>query len=47
MSSTKILAKSFASPDEVMVFGKGKVEIVNLTDSVVTVGRGILEPRWC
>jgi len=32
--------------DEVRLFGKGKIEIVNLTDSGVTVGRGILEPWW-
>lgn len=46
MSSAKILAKSFSSPDEVRTFEKGKVEIVNFADSGVTIGRGTLEPGW-
>ena len=46
MSSAKILAKSFASPDEVRTFEKGRIEIVNFSDSGVTMGRGTLEPGW-
>lgn len=46
MSSAKILAKSFSSPDEVRTFEKGKIEIVNFPDSGVTIGRGTLEPGW-
>jgi hypothetical protein len=46
MSLTRILAKSFASPDEVRTFEKGKVEILNFSDSGVTVGRETLEPGW-
>ena len=46
MSLTRILAKSFASPDEVRTFEKGKVEILNFSDSGVTMGRGTLEPGW-
>ena len=40
MSTTKLLAKNFDSPDEVRTFEKGKVEIVNLGD--MTIGRAIL-----
>jgi hypothetical protein len=46
MSSAKISAKSFSSPDEVRTFEKGKIEIVNFPDSGVTIGRGTLEPGW-
>ncbi|HEY7571438.1 MAG TPA: cupin domain-containing protein [Nitrososphaeraceae archaeon] len=46
MSSAKILAKSFSSPDEVRTFEKGKIEIVNFPESGVTIGRGTLEPGW-
>jgi hypothetical protein len=46
MSSAKILAKSFSSPDEVRTFEKGKIEILHFTDSGVTIGRGTLEPGW-
>jgi hypothetical protein len=46
MSSAKILAKSFSSPDEVRTFEKGKIEILNFTNSGVTIGRGTLEPGW-
>jgi hypothetical protein len=42
MSITKILAKSFESPDEVRTFENGKVEIVNLDN--VMIGRATLEP---
>jgi ethanolamine utilization protein EutQ (cupin superfamily) len=44
MSTTKILAKSFESPDEVRTFEKGKVEIVNLGN--VIIGRATFEPGW-
>jgi len=44
MSITKILAKSFESPDEVRTFEKGRVEIVNLGN--VIIGRATLEPGW-
>ena len=46
MSSAKILAKSFASPDEVRTFEKGRIEIVSFSDSGITMGRGTLEPGW-
>lgn len=46
MSSAKIFAKSFSSPDEVRTFEKGKIEIINFPDSGVTIGRGTLEPGW-
>jgi hypothetical protein len=46
MSSAKILAKSFSSPDEVTTFEKGKIEIVNFPESGITIGRGTLEPGW-
>lgn len=46
MSSAKILAKSFDSSDEVRTFEKGKIEILNFSDSGVTIGRGTLEPGW-
>ena len=41
MSTTKLLAKNFDSPDEVRTFEKGKVEIVNL--GRVIIGRATLE----
>ena len=44
MSTTKLLAKNFDSPDEVRTFEKGKVEIVNLGS--VIIGRATLEPGW-
>jgi hypothetical protein len=40
------LAKSFVSPDEARTFEKGKIEILNFTESGVTIGRGTLEPGW-
>ena len=43
-STTKIMAKSFESPDEVRTFEKGKVEIVNLGN--VIIGRATFEPGW-
>jgi quercetin dioxygenase-like cupin family protein len=43
-SITKLMAKSFESPDEVRTFEKGKVEIVNLGN--VIIGRATFEPGW-
>jgi len=43
-STTKLMAKSFESPDEVRTFEKGKVEIVNLGN--VIIGRATFEPGW-
>ena len=34
-STTKLMAKSFESPDEVRTFEKGKVEIVNLGNVII------------
>jgi hypothetical protein len=45
-STTKLLAKSLASPDEVRTFEKGKIEIVNFPESGITIGRGTFEPGW-
>ena len=42
--ATKILTKSFESPDEVRTFEKGKVEIVNLGNMII--GRATFEPGW-
>ena len=42
----KIQKKSLdSSPDETRTFEKGKIELVNLGD--ITIGRAVLEPRWC
>ncbi|MGC1133898.1 MAG: hypothetical protein WA941_13815 [Nitrososphaeraceae archaeon] len=42
----KIQKKSLdSSPDETQTFEKGKIELVNLGD--ITIGRAVLEPRWC
>jgi uncharacterized cupin superfamily protein len=40
----KMGSKNFSKPDEVRSFDKGKVELVNLGDSVV--GRATFEPGW-
>ena len=40
----KIGSKSFNTPDEVRVFAKGKVEVVNLGEA--TIGRATFEPGW-
>lgn len=42
----KIQKKSLdSSPDETRTFEKGKIELVNPGD--ITIGRAVLEPRWC
>ena len=40
----KMGSKSFNTPDEVRVFAKGKVEVVNLGEA--TIGRATFEPGW-
>lgn len=40
----KMIKKSFAKPDEVRTFDKGKVEIVTAGDT--TFGRATLQPGW-
>ena len=40
----KMGSKSFNKPDEVRVFDKGKVELVNLGEA--TIGRATFEPGW-
>jgi len=36
--------KSFATPDEVRVFPKGRLELINIGGAII--GRGIFEPGW-
>jgi hypothetical protein len=40
----KAQLKSFAKPDEVREFPKGRVELVKIGD--VTIGRAVFEPGW-
>ena len=42
--STHMEAKSFASPDEVRTFERGKVELVSIAGA--TIGKATLEPGW-
>lgn len=41
---TKSEAKTFATPDEVRTFPKGRLELINIGGA--TIGRGIFEPGW-
>ena len=41
---TKSEAKTFAKPDEVRTFPKGRLELINIGGA--TIGRGIFEPGW-
>ena len=43
-STSKILTKSLKSPDEMLMFEKEKIEIVNLGNA--TIARVTLEPGW-
>jgi hypothetical protein len=44
MTGKKAEMKSFARPDEVRTFPKGKLELVNIGGA--TVGRATFEPGW-
>ena len=40
----KMEVKSFASPDEVRTFNKGRLELVKIAG--VTIGKAVFEPGW-
>lgn len=44
MSTEKIIAKNFNSPDEIRTFENGKVEILKLGN--IVIGKATLEPGW-
>ena len=41
---SKMQKKNLGSPDETLLFDKGKIELANFAD--ITIGRAILEPGW-